>query len=194
MDKKILGVAVASVCIGVLLGAFIMLQFAPNILSLAGFIGVDFETWSIDSRVMIWKGAKLVMDEYNAGAVTNIGDNATLMWIFGDADYNVTEYLYNATYISIGDQGSLSTSSVVLPGEWNRTIGTVEDESQSWLNITCTFYPDSGPYTADCIGLNWRTGIGNSGNLWAYDTFTEVTGIDDTFTINVEFKISVAHS
>jgi hypothetical protein len=56
--------------------------------------------------------------------------------------------------------------------------------------LTCTFYPDDGgPYTADCIGLNYDD-AGN--NLWGYDTFSEVTGIDDTFTINVEFKVSVS--
>jgi len=54
-------------------------------------------------------------------------------------------------------------------------------------------YPDnSGPYTADCIGINCAST--GDGNLVFYDTFTEVTGIDDTFTINIDFKISVAHA
>ena len=152
-------------------------------------IGLSAE---VHSRIRIYRGTELILDEYNAGAVTDIGDNMTLAWIFGDSDYGVADYMYNATYISIGNQGTLNTASTQLPGEWNRTAGTVEDQSQSWLNITCTFYPDTGPYTADCIGLNWKS----SGdlNLWAYDTFSEVTGIDDTFTINVEFKITVSHT
>jgi len=80
-----------------------------------------------------------------------------------------------------------------LPGEWNRTAGSIEVIGQSQINITATFYPDTGPYTADCIGLNFN-GTAAKNNLWGYDTFTEVTGIDDTFTINVEFSVTVSHT
>jgi hypothetical protein len=54
------------------------------------------------------------------------------------------------------------------------------------------FYPSTGPYTADCIGLNWEGGIGNDYSLWGYDTFSEVTGIDSTFVITTEFQITVS--
>jgi len=193
MDKKIVAFSAGLVCVGVLVGALVMYSLIPHVHYFFGSVGVDFETWSIHSRIRMWQNGELVFDQYNSGAVTDIGDNATLMWIFGDADYNVDDYLDNATYISIGnDDASLGTTSTILPGEWNRTIGAVEDQSQSWLNITCTFYPGTGPYTADCIGLNWESAGDN--NLWAYDTFTEATGIDDTFTINVEFKVSVSHT
>ena len=148
----------------------------------------------IHSRVRMWKNGVLIFDEYNAGVVTDIGDNQTLAWIFGDSNYNVTAYMMNVTYISIGDQGTLNTASTVLPGEWNRTTATLEDQSQSWLNLTCTFYPDAGPHTADCIGLNWISTNASNNNLYAYDTFTEVTGIDDTFEIGIEFKVTVAHT
>jgi len=158
-----------------------------------GYVGVTFEAFSIHSRIRIYKGSTLILDEYNAGVVTNIGDNQTLAWVFGDADYNVTSYMRNATFISIGNQGALSTASTILPGEWNRTAGTIEDETQSQLNMTCTFIPDAlGPYTADCIGINWESSA--DGCLWAYDTFTEVSGIDETFTVNVEFQVSIAHT
>lgn len=157
-----------------------------------GSIGIDLETTSIHCRISMYQNGEKVFDEYHAGAVTNIGDNQTLAWIFGDADYNVTKYMNNATYISIGDQGSISTASTILPGEWNRTTATIEDETQSQLNMTCTFYPTAGPHTADCIGINWESS--GDGSLWAYDTFSEVSSIDDTYTINVEFSISVSHS
>ena len=156
-------------------------------------VGMVYE---VHSRIRIWKGTELILDEWNAGAVTNLGDNMTYYWIFGDTDMQVNNIPYtdNGTFITIGNQGTLTTSSVVLPGEWNRTAGTVEDEIQSQLNITCTFYPDNaGPYTADCIGLNTNA-TASANNLIMYDTFTEVTGIDETFTINVEFVVSESHS
>ena len=196
MNRRIVGIAVGTFAIGVIVCAVFFMTFGPHLVNFSGTVGVDFEAGSVHSRIRIWKGDDLVLDEYHAGVVTNLGDNQTLFKLFGDTDmqYGVIPFTDNATFISIGNQGSLSTSSVVLPGEWNRTAGTVEDEAQSQLNITCTFYPDdSGPYTADCIGLNFNA-TASANNLWAYDTFTEVTGIDDTFTINVEFQVSVSHS
>jgi len=169
-------------------------QQLANLSEIGGSIGIDFETLSVHARIRMWSNGEKIFDEYHAGVVTDIGDNVTLAKLFGDSDFNVTAYALNCTYISIGNQGSLSTSSTILPGEWNRTAATIEDETQSQLNVTATFYPDSGPYTADCIGINWESGIGKDTVLWGYDTFSEVTGIDDTFTITVEFQISVSHS
>jgi len=152
-------------------------------------------THEIHCRIRMWKSGVLVFDEYHAGAVTDIGDNMTIFWESGDTDFQVGSMLYtwNISHIGIGNQGSLSTSSVVLPGEWNRTaITTWDNKIQSNINYTTVIYPDSGgPYTADCIGL-YPNATGNF--LWAYDTFTEVTGIDETFTITVEFQASVSHS
>lgn len=184
----------ALVLVGVLIGTTFMMTAGSRLIDLYGSVGVDLEAMSVHSRIQIWKGNELVLDEYHSGVVTNLGDNTTLCKLFGDTTYNETQYDLNATYISIGNQGSLSESSTVLPGEWNRTSGTLEDQAQSQLNMTCTFYPDTGPYTADCIGLNFEDGIGKDNTLWAYDTFSEVTNIDDTFTINVEFQVSVSHS
>lgn len=130
------------------------MSFTPHLVKFSGNVSVDLETNSVHSRIRIWKGDTLILDEYHAGVVTDLGDNMTLTWIFG-AGYNSSFYDWNATYVSIGDQGTLNPQVTVLPGEWNRTTGTLEDQYQSQLNITCTFYPDAGgPYTADCIGLN----------------------------------------
>lgn len=187
-----------------LISAPIAYHFARVHVRIYSNLGIDMTTTSVHAQITMYKyatpedralgvGGELVFDEYHAGAVTNIGDNQTMHWVFGDSDIgDSADYLDNATQISIGNQGSLSTASTQLPGEWNRTAATVEDQVQSQINLTCTFYPDTGPYTADCIGLNWETS--GDGNLWGYDTFTEVTGIDDTFTINVEFQVSTSHS
>jgi len=196
MNKKLVGVGVGSALIAIVVWTAFLMSFAPHILNLSGKAGVDLETSSVHCRIRMWQNGELVFDEHHSGNVTDLGDNMTLFWIFGDTDMQVNDipYLANGTYISIGDQGSLSDSSTVLPGEWNRTVATVEDETQSQLNLTCTFYPDAGgPYTADCIGLNTNA-TASANNLIMYDTFSEVTNIDETFTINVEFQISASHS
>ena len=198
MNKRLVGLGIATFSIGVIVCALFFMSFAPQLASLYGNVGVDLETTSVHCRIRMWRDGVLVFDEYHAGVVTDIGDNHTLYWVFGDSAMKPSNgsYSYNVTYISIGNQdgGSLSTSSTQLPGEWNRTFATIEDQTQSALNLTCTFYPATGPYTADCIGLNWHPLNASNGNLWGYDTFTEVTGIDDSFEINIEFKVSVSHS
>lgn len=192
MNKKLVGTIVGAFTIGVMVCAIFFMSFGVQLMNVSGNVGVDLETSSIHCRIRVWKGDELILDQHHSGVVTNIGDNQTLYWAFGDADFG-SNYDNNVTYISIGNYtGSMNTSVTQLPAEWNRTSATIEDETQSQLNLTCTFYPDSGPYKADCIGLNWASSGDN--NLWAYDTFSEVTGIDDTFTINVEFQVSVSHS
>lgn len=186
---------VASFMIGVLLTAFV----APQLVNLFGWVGVDLEAKSVHCRIRIWEGDTLILDEYHAGVVTNKGDNMTISKLFGNVgagEFNETAWTYNNTYISIGNYSSIDQTATVLPSEWNRTAVTTWDNiAQSQLNMTTTIYPDTnGPYTADCIGINWEDGIGKDNTLWAYDTFTEVTGIDETFTVNVEFQITVSHS
>jgi len=196
MNKKFVGTLVGAFAVGIIVCAVFVVSFAPHLLNFVGEVGVDLEAKSIHSRIRIWRGNELILDEWRAGVVTDLGDNMTLFWIFGDTDMqvNAIPYTDNGTLSSIGNQGTLTSAITVLPGEWNRTTATVEDEVQSQLNLTCTFYPDdSGPYTADCIGLNTNA-TASANNLIMYDTFTEVTGIDETFTINVEFQVSVSHS
>jgi len=149
--------------------------------------------FEIHCLITMYQYDQLIFQQYHAGAVTKLGMNVTLAKLTGDSWYNLTTYNLNNTFISIGDQGTLDTDSTVLPSEWNRTVAVVEDQAYNSFNLTCTMYPDdSGPYTADCIGINYESGIGNNA-LWGYDTFTQVTGIDDTFTINIEFKVTVSY-
>ena len=195
MNKKLVGVGVGSALIAIVVWTAFLMSFAPHVFDLSGKVGVDLETKSIHATVTFYKDGTLYCQYHHAGVVTDIGDNMTIFWISGDTDYKVSsmEYAWNITHIGIGDQGSLSSTSTILPSEWNRTtITTWDNKIQSTINFTTVIYPDAGgPYTADCIGLY----INATGNyLWAYDTFTEVTGIDQTFTINIEFQVSVSHS
>jgi len=194
-NKKLVGVAVGSALIAIVVWTAFLMSFAPQTLNFFGSVNVELEAESVHATVTFYKEGKLYAEYHHAGVVTDIGDNMTIFWASGDTAFKVSSMLYswNISHIGIGNQGTLSSASIVLPGEWNRTaITTVDNKLQSTINFTTVIYPDSsGPYTADCIGL-YPNATGNF--LWAYDTFTEVTGIDETFTITIEFQVSVSHS
>ena len=199
IDKKKFGIITAVLLISTLLCFAVIYFFHPNILGLHGSADIDLSAkilkdTPVHMNIRVYQSGKLLLAQYHAGAITNLGKNITLAKLTGDSSYyNMTTYNLNTTYISIGNQGTLNTGSTVLPGEWNRTLGTVEDQDYDSFNLTCTFNPDaSGPYTADCIGINFESGIGKDQSLFAYDTFSEVTGIDDSFTITVEFIVSIS--
>jgi hypothetical protein len=148
----------------------------------------------IHSTIYVYEYGKLIGVYHHPGVVTQLGMNYTLGKITGySTSYNMTQYTYNCTYVSIGNQGSLSATSTVLPGEWNRTTGTIHDATYNSFNVTAVFAGTSGTQTADCLGLNFGSAtIGTAYTLWGYDTFTEVTGIDSTFTITIEIKVSLS--
>lgn len=154
---------------------------------------IQFPDATIHSTIYIYEYGKLIATYTHPGSVTKLGMNFTLSKISGSAaNYNMTQYAYNATYVSIGNQGTLNTDSTVLPGEWNRTLGTIHDATYNSFNITAVFHPDTGPYTADCLGLNFDSTALSLYSLWGYDTFTEVTGIGNTFVITIEVKVALA--
>ncbi len=198
MNKKLAlltaGTLISLLCVGILL-----IEFTPHMMRLFGSSDMDLSVKFLDEtpvhmNIKVYKQGKLLLSQYHAGAVTKLGMNMTLAKLTGDSTfYNLTTYSMNCTFISIGNQGTLNTDSTVLPAEWNRTTATVEDEAYNSFNLTCIIIPDAGgPYTADCIGINFESGIGKDQTLFAYDTFTEVTGIDATFTITVEFIVSLS--
>jgi len=194
MKKKTVGIGVALVTASVVVTALLVSSFyTAQLLQVWGRVGITLETHSIHCTVTFYQDGEVVYRFHHPGNVTDIGDNQTLYWLFGDPAMTEGTYASNVTYISIGNQGTLNDASTQLPGEWNRTLATIEYQTQSQLNLTCTFYPDNGgPYTADCIGLNYAAS--GDGNLWAYDILDEVTGIDETFTIDVDFQVSTGHA
>jgi hypothetical protein len=164
----------------------------PNVFTESGSAHVSFTLGSVHSKIKIVNGeGETVLDEYHDGAVCKNGLNLTFAKLTGNTtDYNMTTYDLNLTYVGIGDQGTLDTDSVVLPGEWNRTAAdTQHDLDYNTCNWTLVIHPDSGPYTADCLGVYYEA-TGNS--LFLYDTFSEVSGIDDTFTITLEIQLSAS--
>lgn len=203
MKKRYVFFGVALLLTGILFGAFLTLNIAP-VLDLYGSIGVAQDTnrppVTLHGKIEFWKEDTMLYAFVHPGAVTKLGYNLTLAKLSGNSAFSLTFYAHNTTWLSIGDQGTLTNSSTTLPGEWNVTAGSVgslvvSGETYSF-NVTATMYPDSsGPYTADCFGVNYNGTEGSAGNwLFGYDTFTQVTGIDETFTINLEMQISITYS
>jgi hypothetical protein len=153
--------------------------------------------FTVHCTVTFWKNGQIVFQQYHAGSLTYEGYNITMGKLLGNSSlYNMTIYNENTTQVSIGyNTTNMAQSLTVLPNEWNRTAGTVHDivvnaNPSSW-NLTAIIHPGTGPYTAGCIGINYESGIGNNA-LFGYDTFAQKTGIDNAYTITVEFKVSVA--
>lgn len=198
MNKKTIAAILAIITILVMLTAFLTYELTRQrnlTFSGEGNLGISGARMPFEghTKITITKAGETVLSEYHAGVVTNLGLNLTFCKLLGNSTYyNTTQYDYNVSYVGIGNQGSLSAASVVLPGEWNRTIAdTQHDLDYNTANWTLVIYPDSGPYTADCLGLYYHSA---EDTLFFYDTFSEVSGIDDTFTITLEIIISATGS
>lgn len=194
--KTIALVALLSIALLVVTFSYVSLYHNYVTLNADMNVALSFTKYSIHTTYTFEKNGKVIAQYYHAGAVTQLGLNYTLGKIVGaygntTYPYNQTTTLMNCTYVSIGT-GSPTTASHVLPGEWNRTWATIHDATYNQFNLTAVFHPNTGPYTADCIGVNWASAIGADWSLWGYDTFGQVTGIDATFTITVEVKISAS--
>ena len=190
MKRKLVAI-IGTVLIASLIAVFLLSPTGHNLM-FPGTVDFSFSVGSIHSTITITDNGKTILSEYHAGVLTQMGMNITLAKLTGNSTfYNMTTYPMNLTYVSIGDQGSLSSASIVLPGEWNRTTANQHDPVYNSFNLTAVIYPGAGPYTADCLGVNYEAGIGNNA-LWGYDTFTEVTGITNTFVITLEVKITIS--
>ena len=190
MNRKIVAIS-GTVLIASLIAVSLLSPTGQNIM-FPGTVDFSFSVGSIHSTITITNNGKTTLSEYHAGVLTQMGMNLTLAKLTGNSTYyNMTTYNMNLTYVSIGNQGSLSSASTVLPGEWNRTAALVHDATYNSFNLTAVIYPNTGPYTADCLGVNYEAGIGNNA-LLGYDTFTEVTGITNTFVITLEVKITIS--
>lgn len=192
--KQIFLIVMATVLVAALVAYGIMLEI-PHIANLTGNVDINLNmrsgpSGSVHTLITIEKKGEIIFQEYHAGALTQLGMNVTLGKLTGNTTYyNMTQYNLNLTYVSIGN-GAPSATSEVLPGEWNRTYGNVHDATYNSFNITAIFKATSGSQTASCIGLNLESGIGVN-DLWGYDTFGAVSGIDSTFVITVEIKVTI---
>jgi hypothetical protein len=183
---------IAVVVLSVALVGTLILSGMQHSVNMFGSVNLSFSTLSVHVTASFWKDGVLLHSAYHAGAVTQLGLNVTFAKLLGAATfYNLTQYNLNVTYMSIGyNTSNLTPALTCLPNEWNRTAATPHDATYNSCNWTAVIHPDTGPYTAQCFGINFEGGIGNNA-LFAYDSYpTQVTGIDSTFTITLEFKVS----
>ncbi len=150
----------------------------------------------VHSTVKQWRwidGEKYLIYSYShPAALTEIGENYTAAKIAG-AVFPTANFTANVTYSSLGTDVGLSTSSTSLPGEWNRSTSiTPEYLAVGQWNYTFSFYP-SGSGTTNATGLHWGSGIGSPGDLWAYDTFSDISYTSND-QIDVEWSIDVQYS
>jgi len=136
---------------------------------------------------------KYLIFSYNHPAVlTSIGENLTCGKLTG-AVFPVADYLYNVTFIALGDDNGLSAASTVLPSEWNRSSSlTPEYLGVGHFNLSFSFYP-SGSGTTNATSLNWKTGIGTDDCMWCYDTFATISYTSND-QIDVEFEVDTTYS
>ena len=151
----VVGVVLINMSFALALDSYYRMRFVN--LNIYPTSNVEFTLGSIHSTIKFYKNGVQVGYQYHAGALTKLGMNMTLAKLTGNSTfYNTTQYNLNLTYVSIGNQGTLDSDSLELPGEWNRTSGNQHTLTYNSFNITAVFYPDSGPHTADCIGLNFE--------------------------------------
>lgn len=149
-------------------------------------------TFDLTGWLRFYQNGKLSSIEELGSAMTKIGINLTMAKLTGNTTIGlVSDYLYNLTYIALGTDVGLTTSSTVLPNEWNRTSGDqVILENGARCNLTATIYP-SGSGSTNATSVNWKSGIGTDNSMIFYDTFTtkDYTS-NDHFEIEWSWKIT----
>lgn len=135
----------------------------------------------------------LIYTYSHPGVTTEIGENLTLAKLTGDSLWNLTDYLNNVTYIALGIDVGLTNASTVLPGEWNRSSSlTPEYIGAGNCNYSYSFYP-SGSGITNATSLNFKSGIGVTYSMWAYDTFADISYTAND-QIDVEWSVDVQYS
>ncbi len=153
---------------------------------------VSHLNYTITATITFRRNGKIVYEYAGLDPLTTQGLTLNLAKLTGNGTYyNMTTYNFNATWLSVG-YGTVSSSSVVLPGEWDRVAGSQIALTATSFNMTATLIPPAGgPYSANCFGINYESATANTTDLYCYTTFGTVTGIDGNFTItpNVEVQL-----
>lgn len=161
--------------------------------------GISSLGYNITATVWIYHHDKLIYYYSGPDPFTTIAENLTIQKWTGNVTYfgSMTAYLYNCSWVSIGN-GTCSASTTYLPWEWDRVAASQTALTSTSFNMTATFTPPVTPpasVPADVMGINYQSLTANTSDLFAYFPWTsQVTGIDNTFTITINIEVSLATS
>jgi hypothetical protein len=145
---------------------------------------------NIKNTVLHFRDGILIRQFGDTEVLTDIGKNFTACKLSGDTAWlDIADALENVTYLGWGDQGSLSSSSVILPSEITRydIAANFTYISLGKWNYTGYWKP-TGTGNIDCVGLYWKA-TGN--NLFCYDVFGEIAYTTaDSFYSYWQFEIT----
>jgi len=203
MKKKPLAVTVGIILLAFFLGACVNIQvIQPQYYKVVQekHITIYSGDWQsptmrvleVHMTIKQWRDGILIYQYEHPGVLTDLGKKFEELKCSGHAVAPVTvgDALKNVTFISLGF-GTPTAASTQLPGEVYRADGDANYEhiaDGNW-NITITWNP-GGSGSTDCMGWNWLSA--GDGNLWAYDTFTQIN-YQNGDTINVEANTQVTY-
>jgi hypothetical protein len=162
----------------------------------SGIQGTNNVKLNITGTITVSQNGKVIRTIQGDDPLTTYGETLVLDKLTGNATYyNATQYVFNCTWITIGD-GSVSAASTVLPWEWDRVVASFPSSAMTAtsFNMTVTFTPPQSGLKANCMGINCQSATANTTDLVSYITFTEITGIDATFTFTLNMEIAVTTS
>jgi hypothetical protein len=179
MNRKKLKIYLAlTILIGALVSTIVLEIYFLNMLSRRGGLNIDF---NLVNSVRAYENGVLKYSFGDTEVMTNIGKNFTAFKLSGNTAWlDAGSMLKNVTYMSWGDQGSLSATSVILPSEIIRydVKANFTYISLGKWNYTGYWKP-TGSGNVDCVGLNWHS---SGNNLYCYDVFTQIA-----YTTSYEF-------
>jgi hypothetical protein len=188
-NRKIALFSVSMITIFILILGFSLNSFNNSFINQKGnTMSINYQ---VNAEITFKKNGKVVYHFSGLDALTNQGLNLTFCKLTGDNTfYNMTTYNMNTTRVSLGNYTTaLSSSSTNLGGEWIRVSGTIHAQAYNGFNITGTFSGLTGTNSSNCMGIEYGGATMNNNDLWGYITFSQITGIDSSFTITAEIQV-----
>lgn len=176
MNKKLVGLSVGLICVGVLVGAFAMYSLTFHYRNAE--LNIDIATHSFHMHAYVTRVDGTVEDlGYHAGSLTTTGKNFIEGILGNDAFANATHYI---------QYGSLSTSATAFDAGWVNIPSEITTDGLERAEMTYASTGDgvwtlthqwtaSGTHTnVQRVGFNWDS-VANDGSLAWADLFTAVT-------------------
>lgn len=191
--NHILALSVMAIIVIASTGSYLFGAYFTSIKSRAEF-GVEVHTWIRQYRDTDGDGVReLIMEQYNAGVLTNTGKDFIEGKLGNDAFANATDY---ADYLCMStDSSSPSATWVNIPNELTasglgRAEGTYASTGVGVYEIEKTFTATAQVVDIQLFGNCWDS-VAGDGSLFFSDTCTPFTVEDqDQITLTAEVTIT----